>query len=832
MLSAFCRGAVGQTAVPVRGGSASDVSQATDGYATNDPALAQAYLAAIVESSDDAIIAKNLDGVIQSCNAAAERLFGYKSDELIGQSVRVLIPPDRQAEEDHILATLRRGERVDHFETVRLAKGGRPIDVSLTVSPVRDPSGAIIGISKTARDISDRKRAAAELAAQQEWFRVALSSIGDGIVAANPDGTVSYMNGVAEALTGWTNDEAKGRPLADVFHIVNEQTKEAVQNPAGLVIATGRIIGLANHTLLISRDGIERPISDSAAPILDDAGKILGVVLVFRDVTDQRRAEEAIAEQREWFETTLQSIGDAVIATDVRGRVVFMNPVAENLTGWKREAARDRLCTDVLTIVNAETRRAVDNPITRILREGAVVGLATPTILIAADGTERPVDDSGAPIRNRDGRTVGAVLVFRDVSERRRLDAERDQAAMERDRLLVAERTTRAEAERANRLKDDFVAMVSHELRTPLNAILGWTDLLLRNRDDEKFTTRGLDIIARNSRLQAQLISDLLDISRIVSGKLRLEIQSLDLASVIDAAAEAVQHAAAEKAITIAKDLDRSLGPMAGDPARLQQVIDNLLSNAVKFTPARGRIDVALCRAGSNAEIVVSDNGVGIRPDFLPYVFDRFQQADATRARRFGGLGLGLSIVKNLVELHGGTVAAASDGKNHGARFTITLPLGAPPELRAQAFASGGSSTALADGVSLSAIRVLLVEDDADSAEFVKDLLEMHGATVMAVTSARQALAALSTLKPDILISDIGMPEMDGYQLIDEIRRRDADDGGRIPAVALTAFARSEDRTRALLAGYQAHVTKPVESAELLATVSSLADLARTERNG
>jgi PAS domain S-box-containing protein len=800
---------------------------------TNDlsaAAVAQLYLAAIVESSDDAIITKNLDGVIQSCNAAAERLFGYKPPELIGQSVRILIPPDRQAEEDEILARIRRGERVDHFETVRLAKDGRQIDISLTVSPVRDASGAIIGVSKVARDITERRRAAAALAAQQEWFRVTLASIGDGIIASDPDGRVTYMNSIAETLTGWTNENAQGVSLTDVFHIVNETTRQPLDNPAGMVIRSGHIMGLANHTVLISRDGTERPIADSAAPILDDAGAILGVVLVFRDFTEQRRAAEAIAEQREWFETTLESIGDAVIATDVRGRVVFMNPVAEHLTGWRMDTARDRACTEVFNIVNEKTLRVVENPVTRILQEGVVVGLANHTLLIAADGTERPIDDSGAPIRNREGRIVGVVLVFRDVSERRRAEAERELAAREHERLLVAERTARAEAERANRLKDDFVAMVSHELRTPLNAILGWTELMLKKRDDEALAARGLEIVARNTKLQTQLIADLLDISRIVSGKLRLDMQSVHLASIVEGAIETVEHAADAKGIAIDRQLDRSIGPMAGDPARLQQVVWNLLSNALKFTTQGGRVRVSLRRAGSHAEIVVEDNGVGIRPDFLPHVFDRFQQADASRARRFGGLGLGLSIVQNLVQFHGGTVRAESDGEGHGATFTISLPLAAPPVLLETALGPTASTKRVTDGVSLAGTCVLLVEDEADAAAFVKQLLEDYGAVVVIATSARQALEIIETTQPDILISDIGLPEMDGYELLEQVRRKEAADGAGIPAIALTAFARSEDRTRALLAGYQAHLAKPIESTELVATVASFAELAAAQR--
>jgi len=456
-----------------------------------------------------------------------------------------------------------------------------------------------------------------------------------------------------------------------------------------------------------------------------------------------------------------------------------------------------------------------------------VVGLANHTLLIAADGAERPIDDSGAPIRNRDGRIIGVVLVFRDVSDRRRAEVEREVAASDRERLLVAERSARAEAERANRLKDDFVAMVSHELRTPLNAILGWTDLMLKNRDDASLAARGLEIVARNTRLQTQLISDLLDVSRIVSGKLRLDMQSVHLASVIEGAIETVEPAAEAKGIVIDPQLDTTIGPMAGDPARLQQVVWNLLSNALKFTAKGGRVRVILRRIGSQAEMVVEDTGVGIRPDFLPYVFDRFQQADASRTRRFGGLGLGLSIVKNLVQFHGGTVRAESDGDGRGARFTIALPLAAPPVLLEAALAP---TEAITDRVSLAGIRVLVVEDEVDSAEFVKQLLEDCGAVVVIATSAREALDVIGRTQPDILISDIGLPEMDGYQLLEQVRRKEAADGGNVPAIALTAFARSEDRTRALRAGYQAHLAKPIESPELIATVASFAELASAQR--
>lgn len=789
---------------------------------------AQAYLAAIVGSSADAILSKDLQGIVQSCNPSAERLFGYRQSELVGRSIRVLIPPDRQAEEDDILDRIRRGERVEHFETVRLAKDGRKIDISLSVSPIRSDDGNIIGVAKIVRDVTEQKRLARALAAQQEWFRVTLGSIGDAVIASDADGRVSYINAAAETLTGWSEAEGRGRALADVFHIISESSRVPVENPAALVMRSGHVVGLANHTLLIDRNGTERPIADSAAPIRDDAGQILGVVLVFRDVTEERRAEEAIAEQREWFETTLEIIGDAVIATDVRGRVVFMNPIAEHLTGWTLSEAREQLCANIFNIVNQDSRRAVENPVTRVLAEGTIVGLANHTVLIARDGTEHPIDDSGAPIRNREGRIVGVVLVFRDVSERHRIDTERRYTLAERERLLEAERAARAEVERASRLKDEFVAMVSHELRTPLNAILGWTQLMTQPGASPDVVPRGLNVIARNTRLQAQLISDLLDMSRIVSGKLRLEIASVDLAPVVHDAVETVDREAQEKHVTIRRDIDAKVGSIAGDASRLQQVLWNLLSNSIKFTPAGGIIIVRLHQVGSDVELAVSDTGVGIAPNFLPNVFDRFQQADGSITRRYGGLGLGLSIAKHLVELHGGTIRAESPGLGAGTTFTIVLPSATVEATDRALPVSSQDASPLTQ--SLTGISVLIVEDERDTLDFLDRFLRGCGAEVVSASSADEAFKRLNESRPDIIVSDIGLPGTDGYELIQRIRTLEPDAGGATPAIALTAYVRSEDRTRAFRAGFQAHLPKPTEPAELVATIASFADLVDGQR--
>jgi PAS domain S-box-containing protein len=507
----------------------------------------------------------------------------------------------------------------------------------------------------------------------------------------------------------------------------------------------------------------------------------------------------------------------------VQARVAFMNPIAEHLTGWSLEQARGRSCTEVFRIINEESRLPVESPVTRVLDEGLIVGLANHTTLISADGTERPIDDSGAPIRNRAGRIVGVVLVFRDIGDRRRIETERRIVAAERERLLNAERAARAEAERASRVKDDFVATVSHELRTPLNAILGWTQLMMGSLADQDIVARGLDVISRNTRLQAQLVSDLLDVSRIVSGKLRLSIEQVDLVSLVSNVIETVQQNAQGKDIDLRAELGAAAIPVAGDPARLQQIIWNLLSNAIKFTPEGGAVRVRVNYSDADAEITVTDTGVGIRPEILPHIFERFNQANLVHTGGTSGLGLGLSIVKNLAELHGGTIRAESPGEGQGATFTVVLPAGALPKPAAVAIEESRDTEESGD--LLQELRILVVEDEADTLEFLARFLAGHGAQVMTASSANEALARLSDFDANLLISDIGLPEVNGYELLRRVRETDAGAGGGIPAIALTAYARAEDRAQAFRAGYQAHLAKPVEPTDLIAAIARIAQL-------
>ena len=526
---------------------------------------ARALLAAVVESSDDAIITKTLDGKITSWNASAARLLGHTAAEIIGQPITVLIPPDRQEEERHIIASLRAGKRIEHYETVRVAKDGRLIEVALTISPLRDQTGEIVGASKILRDVTERKRIEREL---------------QGLLA-------------------------------------------------------------------------------------------------------------------------------------------------------------------------------------------------------------------------------------------------------ERNQILASERAARSEAERLSASKDEFLALLSHELRTPLNAILGWTQILRNGSVASANFDKGLGVIERNVRAQTQLVDDLLDMSRIISGQMRLDVQPVMPFAFVQGAIESARPAADARGVLLEAILDPVAGPVSGDANRLQQVAWNLISNAIKFTPRGGHVQVTFGRVNSNIEICVADSGIGIRPDFLPHIFERFRQADATSTREHGGLGLGLSIVKHIVELHGGTVEASSDGEGQGATFRVRLPLAVSrsnPDTPHEHPRSSQRPAVPFVNADLSNLVVLVVDDDPDSRDLVHRLLSDCGATVTTAASASEALAATGKQRPDLLISDIGMPEVDGYQLLRSLR---ASSDVRFPAIALTAFARSEDRTRALLAGFVAHVSKPVEPAELIATVAAVSGRVR-----
>lgn len=566
----------------------------------------------------------------------------------------------------------------------------------------------------------------------------------------------------------------------------------------------------------VERRQLRRQIDERAANARSTAtagilGSVLAVLLLVgsvlllrRQVAQRDLAERATRESQERLLVTLSSIGDAVIATDTSGRVTFMNPVARELTGWNEADARGRPLVDVFDIVNETTRARVENPVDKVLREGRIVGLANHTVLIARDGRELPIDDSAAPIRDGDGEIMGVVLVFRDVRDRK--------AAEEtRDRYL--------QSQAANQAKDDFLAVLSHELRSPLNAMLGWVRLLQRPDRGPETIDRATEVLERNIATQTRVINELLDVSRIVSGRLELTFATVNLTDIVRGALESIRVAAENRGLTLSQSLpDGAPLVVRGDAVRLQQILNNLLTNAVKFTPSGGRVEVGLAATGTNARIVVTDTGEGIAPAFLPHVFERFRQADSSTSRAHGGLGLGLAIAHSLVERHGGTITAASDGIGKGAAFTVTLPLAADEVAALPAPAS--SPTAGTVG----SLEVLLVDDDLDTLEALRLALEMRGAQVRTADNVAAALAAWDAARPDVVVSDVSMPGENGYDLIRAIRARD---GGHTPAVAITGLVSKEDRAAALAAGFDEHLSKPIDPEHLVRSIAALASSGR-----
>ena len=529
-----------------------------------------------------------------------------------------------------------------------------------------------------------------------------------------------------------------------------------------------------------------------------------------RDITERKRAEEA----KFFLASIVESSEDSIISVDFDGTITTWNKGAERLYGYPADEALGKPMT-MLTLP-----RDLEEVLTHIdkIRRGEAVE-PFETERVQKDGQHMYLAVVMSPVKNAAGRIIGISTIARDITERRRAEAEREQ-------LLARARAAQKAAERANRMKDEFLATLSHELRTPLTAIVGWSEMLANPKLDPTTFQQAVEVIRRNARMQVKMIEDLLDISRIVTGKLQLSVRPVDLGTIIIAAVEGLRPAADAKEIRLDLQLDSAPWQVSGDPDRLQQVAWNLVSNAVKFTPRGGRVQVRLERVESQVEVSVSDTGRGIAPEFLPHVFDRFRQADATTTRGHGGLGLGLAIVRQLVELHGGTVRADSAGESLGATFTVSLPLAAvrgATDDAERAHPQAIKPSEFDCPPQLEGLRVLVVDDEADTRELLQSVIERCGARVRTANSAAAALEAMAEEVFDVLIIDIGMPEEDGYALIAKVRALDEERGGRIPAAALTAYAGEEDRIRALRSGFQMHVPKPISPSELVAVVANLA---------
>ncbi|MDB5288781.1 MAG: two-component hybrid sensor and regulator [Phycisphaerales bacterium] len=701
----------------------------------------RARLAAVVESSDDAVISKTLEGIITTWNISAQRIFGYTADEVVGKSITILIPRDRIGEEADILSRLKKGQRIEHYETVRVRKDGTLLDVSLTVSPVRDAVGRLVGASKIARDITARRQMEEALRDESRVLELLNKT---GIMIASQLDLQALVQSVTDAAT-----QLSGAQFGAFFYNVTNEHGESFL----LYALSGA-----------PREAFEKFGLPRNTPVFEATFRGRGVVRSADITQDPRYGTMEPHHGMPRGHLPVRSYLAAPVISrsgEVIGGLFFGHPEPGIFT---ERAER------ILLAVAAQAAVAIDN-----------------------------------------------ARLYDDLK----------QAAEERERLLEAERAARSEAERVSLMKDEFLATLSHELRTPLNAILGWSQLLCSSNHKNEEIAEGLSVIERNARVQTQLIEDLLDMSRIISGKVRLDVQQVDLQDVVKAAVASVRHSADAKDIRLQVVLDPLAGPVRGDPGRLQQCFWNLLSNAIKFTPKGGRVQVGLEQVNSHLEVCVVDNGQGIKPEFLPYVFERFRQADASTTRRHGGLGLGLSIVKHLIELHGGKVRAMSAGEGKGATFCIELPLmivRPPDDQPSRTHPRSPTLTAApVDHPSLEGITVLAVDDEPDARNLIRRVLEDCGAKVIVAATAQEAFELVLREHPDMIVSDIGMPGEDGYELIKKVRALRPEHGGRTPAAALTAFARAEDRTRALRAGYQTHVSKPVEPTELTAVVASLA---------
>ncbi|HEX8499910.1 MAG TPA: PAS domain S-box protein [Pyrinomonadaceae bacterium] len=777
-----------------------------------------------------------------------ERLYGLHIREVLGEKAYAEVLPYAEA----ALA----GREASFEGELEYADGTRRY-VSVSYTPDFDAAGRVLGFVAHVKDLSARRRAE-----ESTRFRSQLlDTVEQAVIATDLEGKITYWNRYAERLYGWPAAEAVGR---DVLEVTPAETsaEQAAEIMSRLLAGEP----WSGEFGVRRRDGTCFPALVTDSPIHDEAGRLVGVVGVSSDLTERNESEAAVhrAERRALreYETLLQrlthlaeSLGTArdhlTVFRDLRDFALVSVPcigifislydeerdVRVAQYGWGDDAEVDVSQLPPMPVTatgpNSQAVRTGQVVITNDYWETKQKGGGQLGVLVGEDNGLRPQSSLVVPMALM-GRIVGTVEVqsYENRAYRAehvtamRMAANLAAVAIENMRLLQFETRARASAEEASRLKDEFLATLSHELRTPLTAILGWASMLRDSRLDEQTFKMAVEIVERNARTQQQIVDDILDVSRIITGHLRLEAGPVDLRHVVEDAAETVAPAAAAKSIRLRAEFEPGVGPVTGDPRRLQQVVWNLLLNAVKFTPIGGEVRARLGRSDSHARLTVTDTGAGIRPNFLPYVFDRFRQGDQSTTRVYGGLGLGLAIVRHLVELHGGTVKAESEGEGRGSTFTVELPLlrgeDSGSRVGEGTEAGGESASPRTQPAILAGLSVLVVDDEPDALHLLKAVLEMRGARVTAVGSAEEAWRALEAAWPDLLLCDIGMPGEDGYQLIRRVRAHGSGRGRSLPSVALTAYAGEADRDRALEAGYQLHVAKPVDPAALVEAIAGL----------
>jgi PAS domain S-box-containing protein len=764
------------------------------------------------------MIADAASGHLVLSNEQANHILGYTYD--LNQELEDYEPNvpfqaycadgRRYAAADYpLVRSLQTGEVVNHEEMEICYQDGRCIFIDANSSPVFNSQGQLISAVAIFQDITQRKQTEQALRIAEERLRVALQNA--PIIVFNQDDELKYTwihNPVLYEL-----GEMLGKHDRDYLPPEDAEPLTAIKQR---VLDTGES---AREEVKITRDETSYYYDLTVEPLRDDSNTIIGITCAAIDVSELKRTEVSLRISEARFRGVVESNMVGIVFWEASGCITDANEMAIQMLGYSREDLQSgQIQWQAITPPEFHEIDAAMQA--QLLAEGVCPPFEK--AYIRKDGTSVPILIGGALLP---GYTDRGVAYFLDITDRKQAEAEREQ-------LLAREQAAREVAEAANRIKDEFLAVVSHELRSPLNPILGWAKLLRTRQLDEQKTERALEVIERNAQMQSQLINDLLDVSRILRGKLNLETRPVDLVAIIQAAMETVRLAAEAKSIQIHTQLEPDVGLVSGNAGRLQQVIWNLLSNAVKFTSEGGQVGIRLTKlrgtrsggvdqqqglaVSDSAQITVTDTGKGIPAEFLPYVFDQFRQESSATTRRFGGLGLGLAIVRYLVELHGGTVQAESLGEGQGATFTVKLPLMVhdatpPPE-----------SPPSEPSLNLQGIRIVVVDDDDNTREFLAFLLELHGANVIATASATEAVTTLAQFQPDVLISDIGMPDMDGYMLMRQIRALPPEQGGQIPTIALTAYAGELNQQQALQAGFQRHLVKPIEPEALIQAIAEL----------
>jgi PAS domain S-box-containing protein len=807
----------------------------------------------LLENANDIIYSHDLEGRYLTINRAGEKITGYTREEILGGlNIAQVVAPEHLEKARRMTAQKLKDPSPTVYEVDIITRDGRrlTLEVSTRISYLGGQPVAVEGI---ARDVTERKRAEAELQRSRDQIEIILQGVAESITAQDAQGDLIYANDAAARSLGFSSaKELLEHPVQELiqrYELLDEEGNSFPYDrlPGRVALREGRSASatICNRS---KATGEERWSFVQSTPVFDEQGQVRFAINIFQDITERRRADEAqrflaeagavIASSLD-YEATLASVARMAVPTladwctvDVYDenhtlRRLAVAHVDPRKVEWAHElqqryppdmdsphgvpnvlrTGKSEIYPDIPDEMLADA--AIDEEHLRIMREiGFTSALVVPLVT--------------------QGRTLGAITFITAESGRhyRQEDLVLAETLAHRAAIAIDNARLYRSAQEANRMKDEFLATLSHELRTPLTAILGWSSMLRAGQLEGEATRGALEAIERNAKSQRQIIEDLLDVSRIITGKLRLDVQSVVPATLIDTAIEAVRPAAEAKGVRIQKTLDTGCGNLTADPSRLQQVFWNLLSNAVKFTPKGGTVEIKLACASANVEISVSDTGQGISQEFLPYVFDRFRQADSTTTRKHGGLGLGLAIVRHLVELHGGTVRAESAGTGHGATFTVSLPLTheetrdveEPHQLLVRDI-----QAPLECPERLDDLRILVVDDEADTRAMLRFALTKCGAQVTTAGSVAEAFSLFTQSGADVLISDIGMPEEDGYELIRKVRELPEELGGDVPAVALTAYARAEDRLKVLRSGYQMHVAKPVELAELIAVVASLA---------